>query len=219
MKTDEIASIVLLIFAIIAGICTQWWVGLIIFVTGAVLIGKYIGFSKDETPSDRSSGSNNSGTSSKTKVAWDFYLSKESVLEYLERYYNYDENQFYRSNDWPNIYRLDDYYKETILAPFRELLSYAPEELEFIRYENDDFYIGQTDGNGNPHGTGLYHWASEKDSQGDIHSEMFAGRWNHGEQTNDGSQIHHASDDTKTWFEACSEGFRLAPIYGLRKLK
>ena len=188
-------------------------------MTGAVLIGKYIGFSKDETPSDRSSGSNNSGTSSKTKVAWDFYLSKESVLEYLERYYNYDENQFYRSNDWPNIYRLDDYYKETILAPFRELLSYAPEELEFIRYENDDFYIGQTDGNGNPHGTGLYHWAREKDSQGDIHSEMFAGRWNHGEQTNDGSQIHHASDDTKTWFEACSEGFRLAPIYGLRKLK
>lgn len=72
MKTDEIASIVLLIFAIIAGICTQWWVGLIIFVIGAVLIDKYIGFSKDETPSDRSSGSNNSGTSSKTKVAWVF---------------------------------------------------------------------------------------------------------------------------------------------------
>lgn len=113
--------------------------GLIIFVIGAVLIDKYIGFSKDETPSDRSSGSNNSGTSSKTKVAWDFYLSKESVLEYLERYYNYYENKFYRNSDWPNIYRLDDYYKETILAPFRELLSYAPEELEFIRYENDDF--------------------------------------------------------------------------------
>ena len=97
MKTDEIASIVLLIFAIIAGICTQWWVGLIIFVIGAVLIDKYIGFSKDETPSD-----------------------------------NYYENKFYRNSDWPNIYRLDDYYKETILAPFRELLGCAPEELEFI---------------------------------------------------------------------------------------
>lgn len=110
-----------------------------------------------------------------------------------------------------NIYRLDDYYKETILAPFRELLSYAPEELEFIRYENDDFYIGQTDGNGNPHGTGLYHWAREKGFAGDLHSEMFVGRWKHGEQTNDGSQIHHASDDTKTWFEACSEASAFHP--------
>lgn len=54
MKTDEIASIVLLIFAIIAGICTQWWVGLIIFVIGAVLIDKYIGFLKMRPlPTDR----------------------------------------------------------------------------------------------------------------------------------------------------------------------
>lgn len=162
------------------------------------------------------SGGKNSNQSDRTKTAWDFTLNKETVLQYLERYYNYYENKFYRSNDWPNIYRLDDNYKETILAPFRELLNYDPDELEFIKYENDDFYIGQIDGNGNPHGIGLYHWAREKDAEGDKHNEMFVGRWNHGQQTNDGSQIH-ASDETKTWFEACREGFRLAPIYGLRK--
>lgn len=161
-------------------------------------------------------GGGSSSQPARTKIAWDFYLSKYSVLSYVEDYLKYFENKFYRSDDWPNIYRLDSYYKNTILSPFRKLLNLDSENLEFIEYQGGDFYIGQVDGNGNRHGTGLYHWAREKDSEGDKHNEMFVGYWNHGQQTNDGSQIH-ASDETKTWFKACSEGFRIAPMYGLRR--
>ncbi|MFR3332032.1 MAG: hypothetical protein ACLTSL_18160 [Odoribacter splanchnicus] len=216
MKKSEISSLILLIISIIVGVNTKWCIGIILFVIGAILINKFIGFPSDESDSSQATANKKSGRPSNNKIAWDFYLSKSTVLSYVERYFNYFENKFYRSDDWPNIYRLDDYYKNMILVPFRELLVLNTESLKFIEYEGGDFYIGQADNSGNRHGTGLYHWARTKDAEGDKHNEMFVGQWNHGQRTKDGSYIH-ASDDTKTWFEACSEGFRIAPIYGLRR--
>lgn len=216
MKKSEITSLLLFIVSIIAGVNTKWWIGILLFIIGAVFIDKFIGFSEDESDSGQATANKKSNQSSETKIAWDFYLSKGSVLQYLERYYKYYENKFYRSDDWPNIYRLDDYYKKTILTPFRELLNLNTAELEFIEYQSGDFYIGQVDSNGSQHGIGLYHWAREKDSQGDKHNEMFVGHWSHGQQTNYGSKIH-ASDETKTWFKSCNEGFRLSPRYGLNR--
>ena len=216
MKKDEISSLLLLLICIAIGIATTWWIGVIFFIIGATLISKFIGFSEDKNDSNQTSEKNKPATSSTNKIKWDFSLSKETIRQYLEGYLNYFENKFYQSDDWPNIYRVDDYYKDTILAPLRELLNMNSNELEFIEYSGGDFYIGRVDCNENKQGIGCYHWAIEKDSEGDKRRDMFVGYWNRNERTNYGSYIHVSSDETKTWFEACNEGFRLTTRYGLQ---
>lgn len=146
----------------------------------------------------------------------------ESALDHVKHRYN----RFYRmlydyDEGFGHFYYLDDYRKDQILRPFRELLNCT--NLDFYRMERNDindgkynhydFYVGQSNRERKRHGIGFYSWEWEQDDDGDTSITYFIGRYENGQRKN-GVWYHLSNEDAKIWVEV--EGcFYLSALRGM----
>lgn len=162
-----------------------------------------------------SSNVQSSTTSNMTVISRSTYIYDENSalsdiqdrLRYLERIFNND--------DYGNIYRISDSYKNIITSPIYELL--RSNNLKYIEYSNDDFYLGQTESNRQRDGIGLYSWAWKKDSAGNTHISYFIGEWRDGQHTTYGTELHFSNEDEEEWYHSCQDGFYISPIGGVER--
>lgn len=148
----------------------------------------------------------------------------ESALYHVKHRYN----RFYRmlydyDAGFGHFYYLDDWRKDQILQPFREILNCS--NLDFYRMERDmndgrynhyDFYVGQSNRERRRQGIGFYSWEWEQDEDGDTSITYFIGEWENG-QRKQGVWYHLSNEDAKIWVKV--EGsFFLSALHGVSRL-
>lgn len=146
----------------------------------------------------------------------------ESALDHVKHRYNRFNRMLYDYDEgFGHFYYLDDYRKDQILRPFRELLNCT--NLDFYRMERNDmndgkynhydFYVGQSNRERKRHGIGFYSWEWEQDDDGDTSITYFVGRYENGHRKN-GVWYHLSNEDAKIWVEV--EGcFYLSALRGM----
>ena len=146
----------------------------------------------------------------------------ESALDHVKHRYNRFNRMLYDYDEgFGHFYYLDDYRKDQILRPFRELLNCT--NLDFYRMERNDmndgkynhydFYVGQSNRERKRHGIGFYSWEWEQDDDGDTSITYFVGRYESGQRKN-GVWYHLSYEYAKIWVEV--EGcFYLSALRGM----
>lgn len=86
--------------------------------------------------------------------------------------------------DWPNVSNIDPDLLETVVEPFKELLSINPERLECLG-KPDDYYIGQIK-DGQPHGLGMQRENFPASSEGYKQMTVEIGHWKEGRLCGEG---------------------------------
>ena len=147
---------------------------------------------------------------------------KSALDDVINRYNRFYKMLYDYDAGFGHFYHLDDYRKDLIIRPFRELLDSRDLTLQQIytsgerSYSNRhyDFYVGEVDASGKRNGIGLYSWEWEKDDDGDTSITYFIGQFENGVRKS-GVWYHLSNEDAKIYVDVDNEFF-ISALRGVR---